>query len=136
MNAQAVDVNLAALPPLGDGLLGELNRLRDFAPLHWSDTSRCWIVSGHAVVSEGLSGNLPLSSHHIPASLYRVVPPEEFEELAAMARAKGFGLVSATPLTRSSYHADSDFAALRAAREARMPVASAGHAVTGTAEAS
>ncbi len=79
MNAQAVDVNLAALPPLGDGLLGELNRLRDFAPLHWSDTSRCWIVSGHAVVSEGLSGNLPLSSHHIPASLYRVVPPEKFE---------------------------------------------------------
>jgi lipoic acid synthetase len=33
-----------------------------------------------------------------------------------MARAKGFAMVSATPLTRSSYHADSDFAQLRAAR--------------------
>jgi lipoic acid synthetase len=34
----------------------------------------------------------------------------------ALARAKGFLMVSATPLTRSSYHADSDFAQLRAAR--------------------
>ncbi len=50
------------------------------------------------------------------AAIDRFVTPEEFEELAAMARAKGFLLVSATPLTRSSYHADSDFAALRAAR--------------------
>ena len=44
----------------------------------------------------------------------------EFEDYARLARAKGFLLVSATPLTRSSYHADADFAALRAAREARL----------------
>jgi lipoic acid synthetase len=37
-----------------------------------------------------------------------------------MARAKGFLLVSATPLTRSSYHADQDFADLRAARDASL----------------
>lgn len=42
--------------------------------------------------------------------------PDEFAELAAMARAKGFLQVAATPLTRSSYHADADFEALRAAR--------------------
>ncbi len=53
------------------------------------------------------------------AAVDRFVPPEEFDDLAAMARAKGFLLVSATPLTRSSYHADSDFAALRAARAGR-----------------
>lgn len=53
------------------------------------------------------------------AAVDRFVPPDEFAELAAMARAKGFLLVSATPLTRSSYHADADFAALRAARLAR-----------------
>ncbi len=50
------------------------------------------------------------------AAVDRFVPPEEFAEYASMARAKGFLMVSATPLTRSSYHADSDFAALRAAR--------------------
>jgi lipoyl synthase len=50
------------------------------------------------------------------AAVDRFVPPEEFAEYASMARGKGFLLVSATPLTRSSYHADADFAALSAAR--------------------
>ncbi|MDB5401794.1 MAG: lipoyl synthase [Acetobacteraceae bacterium] len=50
------------------------------------------------------------------AAVDRFVTPDEFSEYASIARAKGFLLVSATPLTRSSYHADSDFAALRAAR--------------------
>ncbi|MBV1838357.1 lipoyl synthase [Acetobacter estunensis] len=54
------------------------------------------------------------------AAVARFVTPEEFEEYAAMARAKGFLQVSATPLTRSSYHADADFAALREAREAHL----------------
>jgi lipoyl synthase len=46
----------------------------------------------------------------------RFITPDEFVEYASLARGKGFLMVSATPLTRSSYHADSDFAALRAAR--------------------
>ena len=51
------------------------------------------------------------------AAVARFVDPAEFADYASMARAKGFLLVSATPLTRSSYHADRDFAALRAARD-------------------
>ena len=50
------------------------------------------------------------------AAVESFVTPEQFAEYAALARAKGFRLVSASPLTRSSYHADEDFAALRAAR--------------------
>jgi lipoic acid synthetase len=50
------------------------------------------------------------------AAVARFVEPAEFEDYARLARAKGFLLVSATPLTRSSYHADRDFAQLRAAR--------------------
>ena len=50
------------------------------------------------------------------AAIDRFVPPEEFAQLASAARGKGFLLVSATPLTRSSYHADADFATLRDAR--------------------
>jgi lipoic acid synthetase len=53
------------------------------------------------------------------AAVDRFVPPDEFADYATMARAKGFLMVSATPLTRSSYHADADFAALRAARQAQ-----------------
>ena len=50
------------------------------------------------------------------AAVAEFITPDAFADYAALARAKGFLLVSATPLTRSSYHADSDFAALRAAR--------------------
>jgi len=53
------------------------------------------------------------------AAVDRFVEPAEFEDYARMARSKGFLLVSATPLTRSSYHADRDFAALKAARSAQ-----------------
>ncbi len=52
------------------------------------------------------------------AAVERFVTPEEFKAYETIARAKGFLMVSATPLTRSSYHADSDFEKLRAARAA------------------
>jgi lipoic acid synthetase len=54
------------------------------------------------------------------APIDRFVTPEEFESYATMARSKGFLMVSATPLTRSSHHADEDFAKLKAAREAQQ----------------
>ena len=56
------------------------------------------------------------SRKHAPVE--RFVPPEEFEALGSLARAKGFLMVSASPLTRSSYHAGEDFARLEAARRA------------------
>ncbi len=59
----------------------------------------------------------PTPKHH---SVERFVPPEEFAEYAAIGLAKGFLLVSASPLTRSSHHAGEDFAHLRAARNARL----------------
>jgi len=52
------------------------------------------------------------------AEVARYVPPEEFERYRDAARARGFLLVSASPLTRSSYHADEDFERLRNARAA------------------
>src|SRR6266404_3699994 len=54
------------------------------------------------------------------APLDRFWTPAEFDELASLARAKGFLMVSASPLTRSSYHAGDDFARLRAARASRL----------------
>ncbi|MCW3475452.1 lipoyl synthase [Limobrevibacterium gyesilva] len=57
------------------------------------------------------------------AAVAEFVTPEGFAEYAALARAKGFLLVSATPLTRSSYHADADFAQLKAARETQLAAA-------------
>jgi lipoic acid synthetase len=58
----------------------------------------------------------PTRKHHEVA---RFVTPEEFTSYAAVGAAKGFLLVSASPLTRSSHHAGDDFARLKAARVAR-----------------
>jgi len=51
------------------------------------------------------------SVKHFP--LDRYYTPQEFEEFASIAKSKGFLLVSSSPLTRSSYHADEDFAQLQ-----------------------
>lgn len=59
------------------------------------------------------------------APLEKFWTPEEFEQLERMARAKGFLMVSATPLTRSSHHAGDDFAKLKAARDAKFTKAAA-----------
>jgi lipoic acid synthetase len=56
----------------------------------------------------------PSRKHHAVA---RYVTPDEFSSYAAIARAKGFLMVSSSPLTRSSHHAGEDFEKLRAARE-------------------
>ena len=50
------------------------------------------------------------------AAIDRFVSPDEFKALEAIAYAKGFSMVSASPLTRSSHHAGEDFARLRTAR--------------------
>lgn len=54
------------------------------------------------------------------AAIDRFVTPDEFKAYEAIARAKGFLMVSSSPLTRSSHHAGSDFEKLRAAREALL----------------
>ena len=58
----------------------------------------------------------PSRKHH---PVVRFVPPDEFKALATIALAKGFSMVSASPLTRSSHHAGEDFARLKASRAAR-----------------
>lgn len=59
----------------------------------------------------------PTPDHH---DVIRFVPPEEFQEYEKMARGKGFLMVSASPMTRSSYHAGDDFERLRAERARRL----------------
>lgn len=59
----------------------------------------------------------PTPKHH---ALDRFVTPDEFKDYERRAYGKGFLMVSSSPLTRSSYHADADFARLRAARERQL----------------
>lgn len=55
----------------------------------------------------------PTPKHH---PVMDFITPDQFEEYASRGRAKGFLLIAATPLTRSSYHAGDDFIRLKAAR--------------------
>jgi lipoic acid synthetase len=57
------------------------------------------------------------------AEVKRFLPPDEFEALRRIALAKGFLMVSSSPLTRSSYHAGDDFARLKAARQTQGAMA-------------
>ena len=59
----------------------------------------------------------PTKKHH---AVIDFVTPDEFKAYETIAYTKGFLLVSATPLTRSSHHAGEDFARLKAAREAAL----------------
>lgn len=60
------------------------------------------------------------------ATVEEFVTPKAFAAYGAIARAKGFLQVAASPLTRSSYHAGDDFAQMRSAREAKLQRAVAG----------
>ena len=59
----------------------------------------------------------PSAKHH---PLDRYYHPDEFKEFESIAKTKGFLLVSSTPLTRSSYHADEDFRKLKDARNKKL----------------
>jgi lipoic acid synthetase len=60
------------------------------------------------------------------ARVEEFVTPKAFAAYGAIARAKGFLQVAASPLTRSSYHAGDDFAAMKATREAKLARTGAG----------
>jgi lipoic acid synthetase len=59
------------------------------------------------------------------AKVEEFVTPKAFDAYAAIARAKGFLLVAASPLTRSSYHAGDDFKKMQAARAEQLAKANA-----------
>jgi len=88
-------------------------------PVSWSDLAKsakkCFRSWTTCVRPMSISSRSPISSADAaPCDLERFVTPDEFAEYERIARAKGFLMVSATPLTRSSYHADADFARLKA----------------------
>ena len=80
-------------------------------PMAYEGLLRVGLLMRGPGVPKGKVVSDPVSTIDLPAT---------FADYAGVARAKGFLLVSATPLTRSSYHADADFASLKAARAAQL----------------
>jgi lipoic acid synthetase len=75
-------------------------------------------MKAHRVDIVTIGQYLQPTRKHAPVD--RFVTPQEFEAYETIALSKGFLIVSATPLTRSSHHAGEDFARLKAARDARQ----------------
>jgi lipoic acid synthetase len=97
------------------GLMVGLGEARDEV-LQVMDDMRC---AGVDFITIGQY--LQPSRKHAPID--RFVSPEEFKSLETVAYAKGFLMVAASPLTRSSHHAGEDFERLRAARRAQIAAA-------------
>jgi cytochrome P450 len=84
--AQQFDVDLSLAGKLGNGLLEQLNVLREREPIHWSDASHGWLVTRHADVDDALQGKLPLSLRRIERIMFKPMPPEELEQLPMLRR--------------------------------------------------
>src|ERR1700692_2796273 len=82
MNTTSVapDVDLSKVAALGESLLTELDRLREFDPIHWSPATGAWLVIRHADVVRGVSGDLPLSVNPARRPPFAVLPPEELHK--------------------------------------------------------
>jgi cytochrome P450 len=79
VTAAAPDVDLAQVAALGESLLTELDRLREFDPIYWSAATGAWLVTRHADVVRGFSGELPLSVNPARRTTFAVLPPEELQ---------------------------------------------------------
>jgi pimeloyl-[acyl-carrier protein] synthase len=73
---QHIEPDFSQIEKLGDRVIGQLNALREVAPIYWSELNQSWIISGHAEVVEAYSGNLPFSAQRHKL-LNLVVPDEE-----------------------------------------------------------
>ena len=77
MKAQEFDVDIAQVGTLGNAFLDELNKLRELDPIHWSEASRCWLITRHSDVDDALQGRLPLSLRRIVNIIFGGIPEEE-----------------------------------------------------------
>lgn len=66
---------------VGSALLEKLHRLRERAPIYWSEINQAWLVTGHHEVFQGYTGDLPLSNARLPFMAVAQVPPDDRERL-------------------------------------------------------
>ena len=144
LNAAPPDVmnhNLETVPRLykearpGSDYAHSLKLLKDFKALHPDVATKSGLMVGLGETEEEILQVMrDLREHDVDmltigqylqptprhAKVEEFVTPKAFDAYAAIARAKGFLMVSSSPLTRSSHHAGDDFARLRAARQAKL----------------
>ncbi|MET0986451.1 MAG: cytochrome P450 [Steroidobacteraceae bacterium] len=61
MQSEQFDIDISQVGKLGNAFLDELGKLRELDPIHWSEASRCWLITRHADIDDALQGKFPLS---------------------------------------------------------------------------
>jgi hypothetical protein len=71
VKAQKFDVDIAQVGTLGNAFLDKVKQAPRARPIHWSEASRCWLITRHSDVDDALHGRLPLAQanrqHHLQA---------------------------------------------------------------------
>ena len=60
-----VDFSFADFQQLGNGILPQLDAIRNHDGIYWSEANQCWVVTGHEEITEAFSGDLPLSCERL-----------------------------------------------------------------------
>jgi pimeloyl-[acyl-carrier protein] synthase len=60
--SDSTPIDFSRVEEFGNRIIGQLNALREIAPIYWAEKEQSWVVTGHAEVVEALSGTLPFSS--------------------------------------------------------------------------
>ena len=77
MQAQEFDVDISQVGKLGNAFLEELDKLREHDPIHWSEASRCWLITRHSDVDDALQGKVPLSLKRNVNIIFGGIPEAE-----------------------------------------------------------
>jgi pimeloyl-[acyl-carrier protein] synthase len=81
MSDAMLDVDFSKVQSLGNRLLDQLSALRERTPIFWSKQQKAWIVTGHAEVTEGFHGKLPLTANRLPRLLTFMPEPEASQRI-------------------------------------------------------
>jgi pimeloyl-[acyl-carrier protein] synthase len=78
--ADVLDVDLTNDPrDRGQAMIGDLDRIRDEDPVHWSEASRCWFITRHSDVVDAFQRRLPLTNDGRMFPVFHLIPPEEWD---------------------------------------------------------
>lgn len=78
--AEAFDVDLTNDPrDRGQAMITDLDLIRETDPVHWSEKSRCWLITRHADVVDAFQRRLPLTNDGRMFPVFHLIPPEEWD---------------------------------------------------------
>ena len=95
---QQFDVNFSMAGALGNQFITELSMLREADPVHWSESSGCWIVTRHSDVAEALAGRFPLSTKRlVEIGLAGIPVPERARRFPTLMRFMPHWIIDVDP---------------------------------------